>query len=811
MIHQKPLYLAASILLLTVLACSLQSTPEPIIVTATPLGGIPTQGPIIITATPEITATPVPVSTATLPPNEGIAQAELAVRNGNYEQAVSLYQAVLRDGFIGADLRAEAAYSLGQAAVREGLFESAIGSLTDFISQFPNDSRIGQAYFLRGEAYLGASLWAEAIADFQQYLALKPGVIDSYAHERIGDAYLNLGENARALEAYQHATESARTLPAQLALREKLAVGYITVGSLDAAIQQYDAILSEARNGVYRANIEYQAAQLEIASGKTAQGYARLQAMMEIYPTTPAAYTAMLDLLNAGIPVDDWLRAQIAYANEDYLDALNALNRYTTQLPVAPVEALLMLGRCYRALGNFPAAYTTFQTILDQYTSDPSYGLAWLEQGRTLFMEGDYPNAINRYTALATTNPQLPEAPEALWRAGYLYSQQGDTEAALATFDILATNYPGTEQAQSGLLIAATLAYNAGQIQRAQAFYTQLANTGTGSAKAQAFLWLGRLYQQAGQTDLAIQSYTGAAQADPGGYFSVRAEDLLAGREPFQPPRGYQFTFDDAQEIADAEQWLRTVFGIQQEGTLYPLSETLANDPRIIRGQELWELADFEAAKTEFENLREAYTNDPLATYQLAVYFKEIGLYRSSITAAAALIDQSGYDNFNAPRYLVRLRYPIYYSDLVLPAAEEWKVDPLLIFSLIRQESLYEGFATSFAAAQGLMQIIPATGYEINQRLNYDSNYQNSDVYRPYVNVYFGTFYLSWVRDLVDGQPYAALAGYNGGPGNAREWLDISGPDIDLFVQTITFDETKLYVERIYEQYTVYRQIYGVE
>jgi soluble lytic murein transglycosylase len=803
---------AALILLLVAgLACSLQSTPEPIVVTATPVGGIPTQGAIIITATPEITATPAPIPTSTLPPSEGLAQADLAVRNGDYEKAVSLYQAVLNDALIGDDIRSEAAFSMGQAAVREGLFTSAVDSLSNFIESFPNDPRLGQAYFMRGDAHLGAGNWQSAIGDFQQYLALKPGVIDSYAHERIGDAYLNLGQNGEALNAYQLATESARTLSSQLALREKLAVGYINIGSLDLAIQQYDAILSDARNGVYRANIEYQAGQLEIASGLTEQGYARLQAMMQIYPTTPSAYNAMLDLLNAGIPVDDWLRAQIAYANEDYVDALNALNRYTTQLPVVPVETLLMLGRSYRAVGNFPAAYTTFQTILDQYTTDPSYGLAWLEQGRTLFMEGDTPNAINRYLDLATTNPQLPEAAEALWRAGYLYSEQGNAESALATFDILGTNYPGTEQAQSGLQIAATLAYRNGQTERAQAFYTQLANTGTGEARAQAFLWLGRLYQDEGQTDLAIQSFTGATQADPGGYFSVRAEDILAGREPFAPPNGYRFEFNDAQEIADAEQWLRDVFQIQQDGALYPLSDALRNDPRMIRGEELWELADYEAAKEEFENLREAYANDALATYQLAVHFKDIGLYRSSIFAAAVLIELSGSDDFNAPNYLVRLRYPIYYKDLVIPATEEWNMDPLLIFSLIRQESLYEGFATSFAAAQGLMQIIPATGYEINERIGYDANYQNSDVYRPYINVHFGTFYLSWVKDLVEGQAYAALAGYNGGPGNAMEWLSISGPDIDLFVQTVTFDETKLYVERIYEQYTVYRRIYGVE
>ncbi|HLA43423.1 MAG TPA: lytic transglycosylase domain-containing protein, partial [Aggregatilineales bacterium] len=232
---------------------------------------------------------------------------------------------------------------------------------------------------------------------------------------------------------------------------------------------------------------------------------------------------------------------------------------------------------------------------------------------------------------------------------------------------------------------------------------------------------------------------------------------------------------------------------------------------RMIRGRELWSVSDFEAAEEEFASLSEDYANDPLATYQLAVYFADFGLYRASIEAAAVLINNlAKVDDFSAPRYLVRLRYPIHYEDLVLPAAEEWGVDPLLVFSLIRQESLFEGFATSFAAAQGLMQIIPETGHEINQRIGWSADYQNSDVYRPYINVYFGTFYLSWVMGLVENQPYAALAGYNGGPGNAMEWLSISGADIDLFVQTVGFEETQLYITRIYEQYTVYRELYVV-
>ena len=119
----------------------------------------------------------------------------------------------------------------------------------------------------------------------------------------------------------------------------------------------------------------------------------------------------------------------------------------------------------------------------------------------------------------------------------------------------------------------------------------------------------------------------------------------------------------------------------------------------------------------------------------------------------------------------------------MLPESENYNLDPLLVFSLIRQESLFEGFATSYAAAQGLMQIIPDTGQWIAQKLSWP-NYQNSDVYRPYINVKFGAYYLRYVLDLVDNLPYAALAGY--GAGECHQWLGILA-DLDL-VQTIGYD-----------------------
>lgn len=782
--------------------CNFSSDQAPVVITATP------NPDLFPTATrPYVTPTPHIVPTPTLPPTEALDDATRALHNGNYVRAVDYFEAVVEQTGADPALRAAAAYGLGEAALREGLFKQAADALTSFIDTFPADSRIPQAHFLRGDAYLGLSAWQAAIQDFNTYLALRPGIIDSYAHERIGDAYLALGQPQKSLEAYAKAADATRALEPLVALRERLAASYLNAGQPLEAVKQYDAILNQARNGPYRASIMLQAAQVLLNNDSASSAYARLQTIIDIYPETAAAYQALNLLLQGGFTVDAWTRAVIRFANEDYTTAIQDLNEHNSQSAVASVEALMMLGRAYREVGNTQAAITTFQTVLDYYTTDPAFGEAWLEQGRTLFVGGDIPGAIEKYTQLATFHPDVPEGAEALWRAGYLYSTQNDVERALATFDVLGKTYPGTSWAQEGLFLGATLAYNNDNFGMATQLFSQLAATGSGELQAAAYLWVGQLYQRDGKEDLARQAYQAAANADPGGYYSLRADDLLNGRAPFTPPADVRFEFDESAALAEAEEWMRSTFSLTQEGALYPLGP-LENDPRMIRGRELLAVASYDAAEVEFNALRTEQQDDPLATYRLALAFRDMRLYRLSIEAAARLITLADVETTQVPSLIARLRYPVYYRDLVLPAAQEHNLDPLLVFSLIRQESLFEGFATSFAAAQGLMQIIPDTGEWIALQLNWP-DYQNSDVYRPYVNIAFGTFYLRYVLDLVDGVPYAALAGYNGGPGNAVQWLNISGQDLDMFIQTIGFDETRRYVRRIYEQYDIYRELYG--
>jgi soluble lytic murein transglycosylase len=215
-----------------------------------------------------------------------------------------------------------------------------------------------------------------------------------------------------------------------------------------------------------------------------------------------------------------------------------------------------------------------------------------------------------------------------------------------------------------------------------------------------------------------------------------------------------------------------------------------------------------EEAKRELEAVRAGYSENGLLSYQLAVYFRDMGLYRSSILAASSVLRLTGATPFTAPRFIGRLAYPVYYADLIVPQAEQRDYDPLLQFALVRQESLFESFARSHAAAQGLSQVIPDTGRYIANRLAWP-NYENELLYRPAIGLVFGAYYLQEQLNGFNGDVYAALSAYNAGPGNAARWRNQALDDPDLYVEVVNFPETRLYIERIYAGHAIYRFLYG--
>lgn len=137
-----------------------------------------------------------------------------------------------------------------------------------------------------------------------------------------------------------------------------------------------------------------------------------------------------------------------------------------------------------------------------------------------------------------------------------------------------------------------------------------------------------------------------------------------------------------------------------------------------------------------------------------------------------------------------------------------WQFDRAFMLGLMRQESAFQPTIGSRVGAQGLMQIMPATGQYI-ARMTGRSYGGKRDLHHPATNLAMAQDYLAYLTRKLDGNLLMVAAAYNGGIGNVQRWLARGvTPDADplLWLESIPFDETRDYVEKIMFNYWVYQQ-----
>lgn len=792
--------------------------PTPTLVTPLPPTITPTP-----TATPLPTATPTPTATPPLSARQTLADQALA--NGDFTAAAVHLEALLTAtpaatvtltatapvtvtvtatagglGIAGQPTAEPpdvgALFNLALAYFNAGDRDAAAVRFAEVLALAPE--RAEAAFFIGRIAQEQADC-ARAVPAYQTYLDANPDMAP-YVQPRIAACHLaggNVDAAYRALDAAQAADAHFLT---RYENRLALANLYRDNGRYADAAAMYTVIRDAAFTTNTRGEMTYAIGNARELAGQTDAAYAAYRQAVADFPTVYTTYQALIKLLDAGFPVDDFRRGLIDYHAAAYQPAVDAFLRVIEQAPdTYRADTHLYLAWSYEGLGNINAAVAQLDTYAALSVTTAPEGL--LEKAELLRRQSRTTEAQLVYRELFETIPQDERAPYAGFQAARLAEWLGQNDVALTLYRDVADTFPDEAQTSEALFRAGWLAYRAGDRGLAAALWQRSAESApTAEFGLASQLWLARL-------DPADPFAPGRNPED-NSYYALRLHDVLSGTLPFASPPALLLDNAAVTDQDSAESWLRDRLGLPADTPLAPLDGAIAADPLRVRGEKLWRLGLFTQAKRELEFLRNLYTDDAVAAYQLALYFRDIGLYQPSILAANDLMRLTGTNGLTAPPFIAALAYPVYYADLVVPQATRYGFDPLLQFALIRQESLYETFAASSAAAQGLSQIIPATGDYIAGKLG-RTGFQVSDLQRPVVNVPFGAFYLAEQLTLFGGDIHAALAAYNAGPGNALRWHGVAGGDIDLFVETINFAETRLYVQNIYRWYTVYRQLYG--
>ena len=730
---------------------------------------------------------------------------------GDYEQARREFQNA-QSNASDPELQSAATLGLGRSLYLQNNYANAVTVLEGMVgAETQNAQHTAVAYYFLARTYEEQDLYKKAAEAYSMYLSLRPGVLDAYIQELRGDALMNAGDPSGAIAAYGAAVESPQ-IGVTTWTELKLGRAYAAAGDFADAIQRYLDVYESSDNDYARAQANYLMGQTYLTMGLPEQANARFLDSVALFPRAYDTYSGLVQLVNTDVPVNELQRGIVDYYAGEYGLAIEALTRYIDSDTEVEASAYhyLALSRLER---NEPArAIANWDYIIENYTGDALWATAWDEKAFTMWAYMDqYDEAAQVLLNYVDKAPESSRAPEFLFQAARILERDGRLIDAAAAWERLIDNYPAADQSYRGLFLAGISYYRAGEFDSAlTAFQRMLVLATTPGDQASAQLWIGKTQQARGDLGAARIAWQQGAQADPTGYYSERANELLQNRDPFTINQPVDLGYDLASERAQAEEWLRTTFALPAETDLNGLGP-LASDSRITRAAAFWELGLYALARNELESLRQEVASDPANTYRLMNYMHEMGVYRSAILASRQVLDLAGLsdiDTLQAPAYFNHIRFGVYFKDLVLEASQSEELHPLLLLSVMRQESLFESFAVSSASARGLMQIMPATGAEIAGSMSWPADYSTNALFRPEVSIRMGARYLDRQRDYFGGSVHAALAAYNGGPGNTIIWNELGQNDPDLLLEVIRADETRKYITQIYEFFNIYRLLY---
>jgi soluble lytic murein transglycosylase-like protein len=155
-----------------------------------------------------------------------------------------------------------------------------------------------------------------------------------------------------------------------------------------------------------------------------------------------------------------------------------------------------------------------------------------------------------------------------------------------------------------------------------------------------------------------------------------------------------------------------------------------------------------------------------------------------------------------------RFSYPRAYRAIVEKEAAAARVDPALVWSIMREESRYDPLIVSSSDARGLMQLYPPTTLPDFPQMAKSAD----DFFDIPTNIAIGVRILARGLKTFDGAPIPSIAAYNAGEGAVKRWVaQGKGLEIDEFTEEISYDQTRDYVARVMAAYAVYKALERVD
>lgn len=641
-----------------------------------------------------------------------------------------------------------------------------------------------------------------------------------------------------------------------LALKDSIAL----IGSDDDTAAQRLRALSAADGArPLRDVVLYFLARAERSSAPR-DAVARLEELLASFPQSPLAARAASELLeldptkdraDAVVPLLERYGGDEAPRPDAARLALVAGERLlATNVPAAAraLESARRLGRGDRVSRD---AAQHLRNLRSKHPDlAPKDAVEMLEEAKLAAAEGDTAAQVEWLDRCIEKFPTSPRLSDALLLRARAIARREGRPAAAAWLEARAKS--GSPSFKATLLhAAANHRWNADEDERALADFERVIALGIGGRITQESHYsIGRIHESHQRYTAAAAAYRRArGGADDGlaaesdwraGWAAYLAGNFQGAAASFgemaeryrnrQPKSGRESALywharstERTGKIADAEGVYRKLLAEFPDGYYAYLTErrtklvaapprTASLAPVLVAGDDtaLREriarigvlnaigLPDMAAIETD----RLVESADPDRKRALLPELSRLGAHGPALRTALALYHRNRLSEAELYAFL----YPPAYSLLVARESGASGIDPYLVYSLMKQESLFDPRAVSPAFAYGLMQLLPSTA----RRVAGDDDIAGEDLFDPALNVRLGSAYLAELSRRYAGDAIFMLAGYNAGEAAADTWRTRYGKlEVDEMIERITYRETRDYVKKVLANYRNYLRLYG--
>lgn len=467
------------------------------------------------------------------------------------------------------------------------------------------------------------------------------------------------------------------------------------------------------------------------------------------------------ELLNRATPTDkpeiQLALAECMFHSGHERDAKKLLESAPVNSPELAARRLYDIGELQRAANDDDGFIRTVDQIRQAAPTSPWLEQALLYVGNIYLLRNDYDKAIDAYREIEQRFPSGARTPYAHWKAAWLSLRQGRTAEAKKGFEQQIELYPDSTEIPAALYWRARLAEEDGEAPMAAAYYEKI-------------------------SDRFRNFYYGPLARERRGKLNVGDDPPhLAILDRVPPISGIQTITDDSP----------------------PEDDLRVEKARLLENGGLLDFAIREV-KAAGEDDKGNWV--PAETARM---YQDADRYDAAVeTLKRAVPNYFALDLSTLPRSYWEALFPRpFWTDVKRFAAANG-LDPYLVASLIRQESEFNPAAVSNKNALGLMQLLPRVGKGEAKQIKLH-HFSAPQLLTPTVNIELGTRYFRSLVDEFGGFEYA-LAAYNAGDDRVKAWQSQGKyRDVQEFVESIPFTETREYVQAIMRNANVYRQLYG--